>query len=204
MRSLVIWLCLCVDVSEGWGKVGHEIVGNLAYELLSKEAKSAVDDLLDVEVLKESETTMGAVASWADKVRFTSEFHWTTPLHYVDIRDVDMKDGCVSPEKCHFEYKRDCTHDMCAVAAISDISSLLTSHLRGKSQLNKITKKQALKFLIHFIGDIHQPLHVSRQSDRGGNEIHVSLPIKPQDFCIMNEIGPLYHRLICTSFGMIS
>lgn len=178
ISSLVLCFCLCVDLVDGWGKVGHEIIANLAYGLLSEKAKNAVDQLLDVKNMEESETPMGSVASWADRMRYTSEFHWTSPLHFVDIRDKEMPNGCVSPDECHFEFKRDCAHDMCAVSAISDLTNKLSNHLRGKSQLNKVTKAQALKFLVHFIGDIHQPLHVSRQSDKGGNEIQVSLPIK--------------------------
>jgi hypothetical protein len=176
--GFVVYSNLCVQFVEGWGKVGHEIIGNLAYGLLSEKARNAVDKLLDVESMERSETPMGSVASWADKMRYTTEFHWTTPLHYVDIHDKEMPKGCISPDECHFDFQRDCTNDMCAVAAISDLTSLFKNHLRGKSQLSKVTKAQALKFLIHFIGDIHQPLHVSRQSDKGGNDIKVSVPIK--------------------------
>ena len=161
--------------------MGHEIVGNLAYELLSEEVQVMVDQLLGDTTNDSSDTdlvtSMGKVASWADVVRYIHAYHWTTPLHYVDIHDALLPQGCTSTQNCHFEYAQDCTNDMCAVAVIQELVSFLSTSTRSTRLTKSITPQEGLKFLIHFIGDIHQPLHVSRHSDRGGNDIHIQPPL---------------------------
>ena len=164
---LLLLVVLVVNV-EGWGKVGHEIVGNLAYELLSEEVQVKVNQILQEDGMM---TSMGKVASWADVVRYTHEFHWTSPLHYVDIQ----QEPCTSPTNCQFDYHRDCHDDLCAVAAIDELVYFL-SNSTTSTRLTR-SPQEGLKFLIHFIGDIHQPLHVSRHSDRGGNDIHIEPPV---------------------------
>lgn len=148
-------------------------------------------------------------------MRYTSQFAWTTPLHYVNIHDKLITGGCpsnsippttvpkdetLSSSNCTFVYERDCIHDKCAVGAIVEFShdvlgipsdlipqwqhvASVSKHLRGhvppniKNEYN-FTQREALMFLIHIVGDIHQPLHVSRQTDEGGNTIHVSFPFE--------------------------
>lgn len=102
---------------------------------------------------------------------------------------------------CTFVYERDCKKGACAVGAIVEFShqSRDPNEMNGQNMIFKsqipewkmqrglrspdipdrmsnITQRQSLMFLIHIIGDIHQPLHASRESDRGGNTIHVSFP----------------------------
>uniref|UniRef100_A0A7S4MKC8 Aspergillus nuclease S(1) n=1 Tax=Odontella aurita TaxID=265563 RepID=A0A7S4MKC8_9STRA len=217
-------------VTTAWGKYGHEIIGNIAYRRLSPKSKNTVDSILGVdEVVTSSiggaaedpkpdplhdETPLAAIANWADKVRFTSEYHWTFQLHFVDVKDGDIDGGCPCTEpavenfqylltggenevddpphycvmrsasSCWVNYERDCKGDFCAIGAITNYterlrkySSMSTSKhdlLRGsKSSSAGLYTKEALMFLTHFVGDIHQPLHSSRGTDRGGNAIHV-------------------------------
>lgn len=195
-----------------WGKDGHEIVANIAYNLLSEATKEAAYNILfpdDNFNATEYQSPLAAVANWADKVRFTKTFAWTTPLHYVDVKDKLIQGGCPvipSPENnnpdnlggsfdsesnCTVVYNRDCTNDHCAIGAIFDFYHISkyphdsehnennglrgsTNH-HGESTYN-VTQRESFMFLIHIIGDIHQPLHVSRETDRGGNTIHVSFP----------------------------
>jgi hypothetical protein len=77
---------------------------------------------------------------------------------------------------CQFDYARDCADDQCVAGAIVNYTSQLTPTgvepkirgLKGDPLL-----RESLMFLVHFVGDIHQPLHCSRESDRGGNTIDV-------------------------------
>ena len=218
-RTLTILLYL-FPVALSWGKDGHEIVANIAYDLLTPETKEAAYNVLfpdnDFNATNHM-SPLAAVATWADRVRFTHFFAWTTPLHYVDVKDSLIKGGCpvtleehssnnnngtaqppmprLNAKHCNFVYDRDCKEGNCAVGAIVDFSHLsryrhdsLSARiptwqqqkgLRGSmpsKQMHNVTQRQSLMFLIHIIGDIHQPLHVSRESDRGGNTIHVSFP----------------------------
>ncbi len=192
-----------IPTSHAWGKEGHEIIANIAYNLMTPETKEASSHILfpsnDFNATDDI-SPLAAVANWADKVRYTKEFAWTAPLHYVDVQDELVKGGCpYTPEelphvkkarksKCTFQYKRDCVDDLCAVGAIETFSHRCKKHdpqswwtqgrLRGAvkpyAAYKNVTQRESLMFLIHIVGDVHQPLHAARASDRGGNTIHVT------------------------------
>ena len=204
-----------------WGKDGHEIVANIAWNLLKHETQQRVETLLFPNGFNVTEhvSPLSSVATWADKVRYTKYFAWTTPLHYVDVKDDLVDGGChwtrdeqefmrdiqsrhsgesIAVERklesfsCKFDYERDCENDFCAVGAILDFwSQLETSNITDKNdgksflrggkptpmgQKYNVTTIQSMKFLVHIVGDLHQPLHVSRETDRGGNTINVKFP----------------------------
>ena len=178
--TLVCWM----DTARAWGKLGHEMVANLAYERLSSEAQERVRDILGETNDTDAGSPLGAVADWADRVRYTKEYHWSTPLHFVDVQDKTIDGGCPAkkpyvPTQCHFDYQRDCEKDMCVAGAIVNYTSRMMDKwatpvyfLRGSVQ-DKWRVKEGLMFVTHFVGDIHQPLHCSRASDKGGNTFHV-------------------------------
>lgn len=188
-------------LAHAWGKEGHEIIANIAYRRLSSRTKFLVDSILN-ETSENYLSPLAAVANWADKVRYTKQYYWSTPLHYVDIRDDLVIGGCPSQPQpgsdssCFFNYDRDCGNSFCAVGAIVNYTSRLmnlthfpfTMHekdVRGKLRRVKShgdgvdyaskewALKESLMFITHFVGDIHQPLHSSRKSDKGGNTIIV-------------------------------
>eukprot|EP00521_Asterionellopsis_glacialis_P021451 CAMPEP_0195335998 /NCGR_PEP_ID=MMETSP0708-20121125/15937_1 /TAXON_ID=33640 /ORGANISM="Asterionellopsis glacialis, Strain CCMP134" /LENGTH=353 /DNA_ID=CAMNT_0040406515 /DNA_START=31 /DNA_END=1092 /DNA_ORIENTATION=- len=179
---------------ECWGKDGHRIIGNLAYDRLTNSTQKIVADILrnedgsygDDDI---SSTPLGSVANWADKVRFTKFYSWSTPLHYVDVRDNDIKGGCpcnspnttIASSNCVFHYDRDCANDKCAVGAIVNYTNRLTDpHSFLRERRDPYQHRVSLRFLTHFVGDLHQPLHCARSSDKGGNTFHVHFdaPIK--------------------------
>jgi len=145
--QLVLLLWTQLSVVQAWGEDGHEIVGNLAYHLLPNKTKAVVDQILGVgnenfflrggrqsNHDKDDNTPLGAIANWADEVRHSTEYHWSTPLHYIDIHDNAVEGGCPvfdqTPEqtkKCHFDYNRDCMGDVCVAGAIVNY----TNHLKG-------------------------------------------------------------------------
>ena len=129
-----------------WGKAGHRVVANLATSLLTPEARSQVTDLLGPNV------TLAAIATWADEVR--SSRPNTGPWHYVNLpRDATSYDPV-----------RDCARG-CVVSAIERSRRLLQDPSKERT-----VREEALRWVVHFVADLHQPLHVVAD-DRGGNDV---------------------------------
>ncbi|XP_057477408.1 endonuclease 2 isoform X2 [Actinidia eriantha] len=146
-------------VVHGWGIDGHLTICRIAQSRLSEAAATAVKKLLPAS----AEGDLGSKCSWADNVKF--RYRWSSALHYIDTPD----------NLCTYQYTRDCkdgngVKDRCVAGAINNYTSQLLTYGSAASQYNLT---QALLFLSHFIGDIHQPLHVGFTSDRGGNTIDV-------------------------------
>lgn len=103
---------------------------------------------------------MASVATWADSYRYTTAGSFSAPFHYIDAQDSP-------PDSCGVDYDRDCGTTGCVVAAIQNYTNILLDGTASKTVLN-----QALMFVIHFVGDIHQPLH-DENLEVGGNDIDV-------------------------------
>jgi len=99
------------------------------------------------------------ISTWADEIKRRPEYRFSSRLHYSNPQDDE-------PNTCSYSYKHDCPEGQCVVGAILNY----TSRLSPKNP--RSVRVEALKFLVHFIGDIHQPLHVSGR-DRGGNSAKV-------------------------------
>ena len=134
----------------GWGPEGHDLVARLAAAHLTPAAAAQVREILGPDV------TLASISSWADQVRNTRRE--TGPWHYVDI----------PVDKPHLDLARDCAKGDCVVAKIEDFRRVLADRTAQPLQ-----RKEALMFLVHFIGDMHQPLHCSDHHDRGGNEVRL-------------------------------
>ncbi|KAK3018733.1 hypothetical protein RJ639_003027 [Escallonia herrerae] len=148
-----------LPVVHSWGVDGHLTICRIAQARLSAAAADAVKNLLP----ESAENDLGSVCSWADHVKF--HYRWSPPLHYIDTPD----------NLCTYQYDRDCkdengVKDRCVAGAINNYTSQLLSHGYSASRYNLT---EALLFLSHFMGDIHQPLHVGFTLDKGGNTIDV-------------------------------
>ena len=148
------WLAgLCVASScFAWGEDGHRIVGALAAERLSPEARAVVIELL-------GNDDLATAGLWADQIRGDASWDWAKPLHYVNL----PRDGSV------FDAARDCPEGQCVVAAIPRFLTVASDASRPMAE-----RRDALRFAIHFIGDLHQPLHAGYKDDLGGNRIQVT------------------------------
>ncbi len=136
-----------------WGTTGHFTVGLIAGRHLAPQAKNAVEDLLGPESLAE-------ISTWADDVRGEPEYRYTAPRHYINLPlglDYAAFAQTVKSLPGDNVYKAVLKYEQ-------DLRSPYTSRKE---------KTEALKFLVHFIGDLHQPMHVSRAADKGGNTIQV-------------------------------
>ncbi|KAN0073501.1 S1/P1 nuclease [Elaphomyces granulatus] len=142
-----------VHQAAAWGSVGHQTVAYLAFKFLSSDTAQYLENILTDEI--------GDAATWADNVRHSRPH--TSSWHFLDAQDNP-------PQSCRVHYPDDCTNQGsggCIVSAINNQTALFTS-----PDSSDQTREEALKFVMHFLGDIHQPLHVEG-SYRGGNELHV-------------------------------
>lgn len=139
-----------------WGTVGHWMTGALAQPYLSADAARAAKNLLP----PEAEGDLASVASWADWTA-RDKYPWSGQLHYIDTPDW----------ACNYMPERDCfggedgRPGACVDNAIQNYTATLAKGTAGHVELS-----EALMWLIHYVGDIHQPLHVSFASDMGGNQ----------------------------------
>lgn len=132
-----------------WGKTGHRTVGEIAQRNLSKEALKGIKELLGDEDLSR-------VATWSDEIRSEKKYDYTSPWHYASIPS----------GKTYFDQKRNKDGDV--IEALFRFEETL----RDPKAL-KDDKVMALKFMVHAMGDLHQPLHVGLAEDRGGNNVRL-------------------------------
>jgi hypothetical protein len=144
----VLLVLLIPSLCHAWGGQGHQLVALIAVEMLTPETKAAAKELLDGANVCDAE-----VVNWADEVR--RERRETAPWHYVNI-PYDAQG---------FDRERDGRKGDNVIDAIDRQTAILA----GKAQPRE-KRQEALKFVIHFIGHVHQPLHcVDRNGDKGGN-----------------------------------
>jgi hypothetical protein len=140
-----------------FGPLGHRIVGQLAQRQLTPAAAAQVRLLL----AGEPEPTLAGVANWADQLRDSDPVlgKQTARWHYVNFPRGD----------CHYVPARDCPDGNCVVAAIQRQLLILSDRSRPNGE-----RAEALKFLVHLVADVHQPLHAGYQDDRGGNNFQIN------------------------------
>ena len=148
---------LAPSVASAWGPQGHRLVAELAWQQLTPQAKAQIEPLLR----GEPDPTLPGVANWADQLRSADPDlgRRSASWHYVNIGG----DGCV------FSQPRDCSKGNCVVDTIPAQAQLLADASQPAA-----ARAQALKFLVHFIGDIHQPLHAGHAEDKGGNTVQIN------------------------------
>jgi len=132
-----------------WGYDMHRLGAEIAESRLGSNARNVVEDLLNGRSMAEAST-------WADEVR--SARPWSSPLHYVNTDDY----SCSLDSDAKY-----CVNDMCVYGAIANYTDQLVTNSRQYNQ------SEALMFLIHFVGDIHNPMHAAFASDLGGNDFDV-------------------------------
>lgn len=152
-------LLLLAPAALGWAQLGHRLVGELAQRHLTPAAAAEVARLLE----GEPDPTLAGVAAWADTMRDEdpARFKATSKWHYVNT---------APGADCHYDAARDCPDGNCVVGAIEKQLAILGD--RGQPAA---ARRDALKFVVHFVGDVHQPLHATNHTDAGGNGYQISL-----------------------------
>ena len=153
LLKLLIFALLAVPApAMAWGAEGHEIVALIALQQLSPAARAEVTHLLGGPAM------MVHQANWADEIRDRRPD--TGPWHYVDI----------PLQAPGYDPRRDCSNRDCVVAQIENDLRVLANRKLGDP-----VRAEALRFLIHFTADVHQPLHAEDNDDKGGNRVRVTL-----------------------------
>lgn len=148
--SLIISLSLI-----SWGIKGHQAVGQIAENHLTPKTRESIQKLLGHESLAE-------VSTWADEIRTIPQYKGTGIYHYVNL-----------PSGLSFEQFANTIKTM-PEDNVYKIVLRCEQELKDPSR-SKNQKVIALKFLVHLVGDLHQPMHVSHAEDKGGGTISVSL-----------------------------
>ena len=139
-----------------WGPLGHRVVAQLAQKQLTPTAQAQVDRLLAVTGARQ----LMDIATWPDDLRDLDPalYQRTAKLHYVNFHSRD----------CNYDPPLDCARDRCVVWAIGHYAAILGDRSRSDAE-----RAEALSFVVHFVGDVHQPLHASYRPDKGGNDYQV-------------------------------
>ena len=132
-----------------WGPDGHEIIATIAARHLTPEARQAASAILAGRALSDED-----VAVWADDIR-KGDRKETGPWHYVDI----------PLAASGYDAARDCKDGNCVVEQIARWRAVLADPHAAPAQ-----REEALKFVVHLVGDLHMPVHCADRLDRGGNE----------------------------------
>ena len=162
MRRIILVLSLLISAQAfAWGPEGHRVVADVARNHLSPRARHAITRLLGTDDL-------ASISTWADEIRRDrpETFGW----HFVDIpwnanAFAESRD-CYHPADRRAAGRDD--HHNCVVDRIEIFSRALADRTARTSD-----RLEALKFLVHFVADIHQPLHAVGEA-RGGNDIQVA------------------------------
>jgi hypothetical protein len=137
------------ETALAWGPTGHRATARVAERHLSPAAARAVADLLGPEAL-------AYVATWADEIRSEPEWEKADSWHWVTVPDGQTYESAA----------KNASGDV--LEAIARVESTIADRSAPRP-----ARGQAIKWLAHLIGDLHQPLHVGRGEDRGGNETMV-------------------------------
>lgn len=148
------------QTSLAWGLTGHRVVGEIAQSLLTTEARIGVAAILENEDLAEA-------SNWPDFMRASPDKFWqeeASPLHYVTVPD----------GKTYAEVGPPPEGD--AITALARFRAQVLDRRLPRAQ-----RALALRFIIHVVGDLHQPMHVGNGTDRGGNDVKVDFFGQPSN-----------------------
>ena len=145
-----------------WGPEGHAMVGDIATQTLTPAARLAAAQLLRDDIGADGQpsgrATLAQVASWADEIRALPAYRASGLYHYDDIPI------CGTSERAQW-----CPNEQCASGQLARQIAVLKDRNAPLRERN-----EALKWIAHLIGDMHQPLHASDHADKGGNDLKVT------------------------------
>ena len=171
---LIVTSCIIstTQQAKAWGENGHRVTAEIGERNIKPHTKAVIASILDGESLAE-------IATWPDDIRSDSSWNFSQPWHFFSIND----------DETWNDVTRSADGDV--LSALEKLEVFLSDQksksivvkgtiVKGKGdnaikevQQKAIGKREALAFYIHFVGDVHQPLHVGRREDFGGNKIGV-------------------------------
>jgi hypothetical protein len=157
---LALALAIVPTSARAWGAEGHRLIARIAYERLTPAARAEVNRLIATDAADPSPgcaiDSVDTLSTWSDCVRSIRAYSNQSGWHYDNI------------PVCESAPPFDCPNGNCATRAIERAERVLANTRSTDQQ-----RVRALARLVHFIGDIHQPLHASDNGDRGGNDVRV-------------------------------
>ncbi len=155
-HSVTLWLLVWLIASlmsaipaYSWGSEGHRVIALIAERNLSSAALEQARVILGGESLE-------GVANWADQIK--RERRYTARWHYIDIPLAAST----------IDIERECPRGACVLVKTEQYLAVL-----GNPRADQGAKAEALKFVVHFVGNMHQPLHCENDDDEGGNLLRV-------------------------------
>lgn len=139
-----------------WGSLGHITAAFIASHFVENTTQAHFQELLR----NDEDDYLAKVATWADSIRYTKWGRFTKNYHFIDAHDNP-------PYSCDVDFERDCKDDGCIITALANYTAQTLS-----TDLPSWRRMQAAKFVLHFVEDLHQPLH-NEDVQRGGNGIYV-------------------------------
>ncbi|PNS14792.1 hypothetical protein CAC42_2021 [Sphaceloma murrayae] len=146
-----------LPTAHAWGALGHSTVAFIAQQLVQPKTTTWAQGILS----DTSANYLANISTWADSYRSQPGGAFTSPFHYIDAQDSP-------PSSCNVDYDRDCSASGCVVSAIANYTRRVT-----QTSLSKQERNYALRFIVHFLGDVHQPLHNENYAI-GGNDVDVT------------------------------
>jgi hypothetical protein len=177
--SLLLLLSL-PQRAHAWGDDGHKVVALIADHYLTQDVRRIVTAMLAADPDPLTAHDIASEATWADKYR--NHHRETAKWHFTDIEidRPDIKEACFGREPLPpGTLASNGAPDSCAIDKIKQFSDELASPKTDPEE-----KVIALKFVLHFVGDLHQPLHSADNHDKGGNAVKVMVDgfdHKPRD-----------------------
>lgn len=168
---LALLLPLC-SFGNFWGETGHRVTGHIAQNHLTGKAKRILNDLLDGH-------SLAFVSTYADEIKADRSYSKFSAWHYVNY-----------PLGMRYEDSEKSEYGD-IVTAIEECIRVVKN--KDSSRADRVFY---LKMLIHFIGDLHQPMHASRAEDKGGNDIQV------QWFGQGSNLHRVWDKNLIVSYGM--
>ena len=144
LLQLLLIVLLSIQPLMAWGSTGHRIVGKVAEKYLTKNANMQIKKIL-------GHNDLSRVSTWADEIKSDPNWKHAYDWHW-----------CTIPDGEKYETGKHTGN------AIEKVNEFIVTLKKKKS--SKKEKQIALKFLVHLVGDLHQPLHVGNGEDRGGND----------------------------------
>lgn len=176
IKKLVILFCVAYLPVQAmaWGMLGHRIVGQIAESYLTPKAKAEIKKLLGNE-------TIAMASNWADFIKSDTTKKHLDPWHYIN-----------APKNLSFVEYRDFINRDTTINAYNRVNFMIAE--LKKKNLPKEQKVFYLKMLIHIIEDLSQPLHVSPDGTRGGNEVKVQWFSTPTNLHQMWDFQLIEHQ----------
>ena len=169
---IIIGFLFTSQLALAWGQNGHRIVAQICFDNLTPDAKNNIQTILGDNYLTQ-------IATWPDFIRSEKNWDFAKPWHFITVDNGQSVQDVMQKASLNDSIEN-------VIEAIVFMRAILNNNSKAKSKFQELMKANdvkplsgsieatAIAFLVHFIGDIHQPMHCGKEDDAGGNKIPVS------------------------------